>query len=220
MDNLHRPYIVVYVEFQPKYILYKHHQYILVNIYSWQHDYQLGIERLAHNCMDLDNVHSNKPNGMDNHCLLYTLDVHKQSMDFHDIRLSNSIVHDDYNLIYRLHCDRIEFDHKLQRNYDLHMPVWLDSHYQHGIQLKRKEIYFFRMIIIFDTNKKNLMLKRKKSCSLKLTFITSNLSISSESFMANTQWSMSLNMANSIITANSTLCTWILASFIDASLII
>lgn len=57
-------------------------------------------------------------------------------MDFHDIRLSNSIVHDDCNLIYRWHCDRIEFDHKLQHNYDLHKLVWLDNHYQHGIQLK------------------------------------------------------------------------------------
>lgn len=77
MDNLHQPYIVVYVEFQPKYILCKHHQHILVNIYMWPHDYQHGIVRLVHNYMDLDNVHSNKPNGMDNLCLWYILDVHK-----------------------------------------------------------------------------------------------------------------------------------------------
>lgn len=137
MDNRHRRYIVACVESELDYNLYRRHRYILVSIYMLQYDCRHDIGRLVHNCMGLDSVHLRKPNGMDSPDLMCIRAVRKQPTDCHDIHLSNSNVHDDYNQSDKLHFDRIEFDHKLQYNYDSRKRVLLDNHYQHGIRLER-----------------------------------------------------------------------------------
>lgn len=152
MDNLHPSYIVASVEFRLNYILCTHRRRILANIYRWQHDYQHDTELLVHSCMDLDSVHSNKPNGMDNRCLMCIRVVRMKPTDFHDIHPSNSNVHDDCNLIDRWHCDRIEFDHKLQRNFDSHKLAWVGNHYRHGNQLKGKNNLNCNSELIFSRN--------------------------------------------------------------------
>lgn len=77
MDNQHRRYIAVLVLNRLMNILSMDRQHGPVSIYRWQYDYRLGIELPVHNHMDLDNVHSRMPNGMDNLDLSYIPVAHK-----------------------------------------------------------------------------------------------------------------------------------------------
>lgn len=65
-----------------------------------------------------------------------------RSMDCHDIRPSNSNVHDDYNLVCKWHFVHSLLDYMYQHNYDLCKIHLVHNHYPNGIQL---EIFFFRM---------------------------------------------------------------------------